>query len=135
MNYYHSHDLGDNINTFEQIIQKIKETKKYKHLIIVNDNKEYTTAIINLGENEPQEKLKKSDFTFHLSPAKKVKVGSEFINTECSICFQKFRNNNYYRKLDGCNHIFHKKCIDEWFFQSKSYSCPLCRKNPYSLQR
>ena len=50
MKYYYSHDLGDNINTFEQIVQKIKETKKYKHLIIVNDNKEYTTAIINLGD-------------------------------------------------------------------------------------
>ena len=54
MKFIHSHDLGDNINTFEQIIQKIKETKKYKHLIIVNDNKEYTTAIINLSEIVPQ---------------------------------------------------------------------------------
>jgi hypothetical protein len=134
MNFYHSHNLGDNINTFEQIIQKIKETKKYKHLIIVNDNKEYTTAIVNLGDNDPQKKLTKSDFTFHLSPAKKIK---DQVNggCECSICFQQFQKNDYYRELDGCKHMFHKKCIDEWFFQSKSYSCPLCRKNPYSLQR
>jgi len=135
MKFIHSHDLGDNINTFEQIIQKIKETKKYKHLIIVNDNKEYTTAIVNLGENDPQKKLKKSDFTFHLSPAKKVKDDSTCTNADCSICYQQFNINDYYRELDGCKHIFHKKCIDEWFFQSKSYSCPLCRKNPYSLQR
>lgn len=133
MNFYHSHDLGDNINTFEQIVEKIKETKKYKHLIIVNDNKEYTTAIINLGDNDPQKKLIKSDFTFHLSPAKKIKNDSH--SYECSICFQQFQKNDYYRELDGCKHVFHKKCIDEWFFQSKSYSCPLCRKNPYSLQR
>ena len=133
MNFYHSHDLGDNINTFEQIVQKIKETKKYKHLIIVNDNKEYTTAIVNLGDNDPQKKLRKSDFTFHLSPAKKIK--NETHSCECSICYQQFQMNDYYRELDGCKHMFHKKCIDEWFFQSKSYSCPLCRKNPYSLQR
>ena len=132
MKFIHSHDLGDNINTFEQIIQKIKETKKYKHLIIVNDNKEYTTAIVNIGDNDPQKKLMKSDFTFHLSPAKKIK---EDLTSECSICYQQFNINNYYRELDGCKHIFHKKCIDEWFFQSKSYSCPLCRKNPYSLLR
>lgn len=132
MNYYISHDLGDNINTFEQIVQKIKETKKYKHLIIVNDNKEYTTAIVDLGNNDPQKKLTKKDFTFHLSPAKKIK--NEAHSCECSICFQQFQNNDYYRELDGCKHTFHKKCIDEWFFKSKSYSCPLCRKNPYSLQ-
>ncbi len=132
MNYYISHDLGDNINTFEQIVQKIKETKKYKHLIIVNDNKEYTTAIVDLGNNDPQKKLTKKDFTFHLSPAKKIK--NEAHSCECSICYQQFQNNDYYRELDGCKHTFHKKCIDEWFFKSKSYSCPLCRKNPYSLQ-
>lgn len=134
MKFIHSHDLGDNINTFEQIIQKIKETKKYKHLIIVNDNSDYTTAIVNLGDNDPQKKLTKSDFTFHLSPAKKNN-NMNMITSECSICYQQFNINNYYRELDGCKHIFHKKCIDEWFFQSKSYSCPLCRKNPYSLQR
>jgi hypothetical protein len=133
MNFYHSHDLGDNINTFEQIVEKIKETKKFKHLIIVNDNKEYTTAIVNLGDNDPKKKLTKSDFTFHLTPAKKIKADTH--GCECSICFQQFQKNDYYRELDGCKHMFHKKCIDEWFFQSKSYSCPLCRKNPYSLQR
>jgi len=99
----------------------------------VNDNKEYTTAIVNLGDNDPKKKLTKSDFTFHLTPAKKIKTDTH--SCECSICFQQFQKNDYYRELDGCKHIFHKKCIDEWFFQSKSYSCPLCRKNPYSLQK
>ena len=132
MKFIHSHDLGDNINSFEQIIQKIKETKKYKHLIIVNDNSDYTTAIVNLGDNDLNKKLLKSDFTFHLSPAKKIK---DDLISECSICYQQFKINEYYRELDGCKHVFHKKCIDEWFFQSKSYSCPLCRKNPYSLQK
>jgi len=133
MKFYYSHDLGDNINNFDKIVEKIKETKKYKHLIIVNDNKEYMTAIINLGDNNPQKKLTKSDFTFHLSPSKKIKEPTNY--SECSICYQQFKINDYYRELDGCKHIFHKKCIDEWFFQSKSYSCPLCRKNPYSLQK
>jgi len=134
MIYIHSHDLGDNINTYEQIIEKIKLTKKYKHLIIVNDNKEYTTAIINLGDNDPDKNLTKRDFTFHLSPAKKIK-NTINCGSECSICYQQFNSNDFYRELCGCKHVFHKKCVDEWFFQSKSYSCPLCRKNPYSLQK
>ena len=134
MNFYHSHDLGDNINTFEQIVEKIKETKKYKHLIIINDNKEYTTAIVNLGDNDPQKKLKKSDFTFHLSPAKKIKDQTNG-GCECSICFQQFQNWTSLGQVAGGGGGGDKKCIDEWFFQSKSYSCPLCRKNPYSLQR
>lgn len=28
----------------------------------------------------------------------------------------------------SCLHIFHKKCLLEWY-EKKNYSCPLCRKN------
>jgi len=133
MKFIHSHDLGDNINNFEQIIQKIKETKKYQHLIIVNNNIDYTTAIINLGENDVNKKITKKDFTFHLKPSKKISENTNIENS--TICSNNYEINEFYRELDGCKHVFHKKCIDEWFFKSKSYSCPLCRNHPYSLEK
>ena len=36
----------------------------------------------------------------------------------------------YKRELKKCQHAFHKKCIDKWFYQnSENMSCPICRKN------
>ena len=41
---------------------------------------------------------------------------------ECIICTDKF--DGFIAKL-VCNHIFHEKCILEWF--SNKISCPICR--------
>ena len=49
---------------------------------------------------------------------------------KCSICLEA----NPCEKL-SCNHVFHKKCIENWFWQGKEKntiggiydSCPLCR--------
>jgi len=30
-----------------------------------------------------------------------------------------------WRELDGCGHLYHKKCIDRWF--ETSVQCPICR--------
>jgi len=42
---------------------------------------------------------------------------------ECSICCEKLFTTET-EKLK-CNHIFHKKCIKEWF--ERDNRCPLCR--------
>eukprot|EP00823_Brevimastigomonas_motovehiculus_P006063 TRINITY_DN476_c8_g1_i1.p1 TRINITY_DN476_c8_g1~~TRINITY_DN476_c8_g1_i1.p1 ORF type:complete len:511 (-),score=143.98 TRINITY_DN476_c8_g1_i1:269-1801(-) len=35
----------------------------------------------------------------------------------------------------SCYHIFHRKCLDEWFRNSRTPSCPICRRqNPRSDQ-
>lgn len=47
-------------------------------------------------------------------------------NMECSICLNKFTNENKGYKLK-CDHIYHKNCIQEWFLKSKT--CPICRIN------
>ena len=45
---------------------------------------------------------------------------------ECVICLQKFKWNNKI-KIFGCGeHIFHKKCLEDWM--KYSISCPICRK-------
>jgi hypothetical protein len=50
------------------------------------------------------------------------------LNECCSICHDKFKTGEYFRKLPICNHIYHKKCIDKWFItDSKNMRCPICR--------
>jgi len=56
----------------------------------------------------------------------KYKKVKEPLETECPICLDTFKPNEYYRKLN-CNHCFHKRCIDRWFKTDHS-ECPMCRK-------
>ena len=53
---------------------------------------------------------------------KKIKAKPKKQYDECSICLEPCRFGRY--KLQ-CKHIFHKKCIKEWFKTNKS--CPNCR--------
>jgi len=127
MDFIHSYELGD-ITSYEDIVLKLKELKKYDKVIIVNNNENFTTAVIDLGSKN--EKFTKKDFVFHLPKYQKV---NDSLNKKCcSICQENYKSNEFYRKLD-CGHCYHKKCIDEWFYRSKTYCCPLCRNNPFSL--
>ena len=48
----------------------------------------------------------------------------QWSNKECGICLEEFKQNEYIRTL-GCNHCYHKRCVDKWF--KKNMSCPVCR--------
>ena len=131
MDYFHVVDIGD--TNYDNIVKQIKETKKYNKLIIINDDENFTSAVIDLGDNNPNKKFTKKDMTFHLPKYKKVCDNIE--GQCCSICQDVFERNEYYRQLCDCGHCFHKKCVDEWFYKSQTYGCPLCRKNPFSLPK
>ena len=45
---------------------------------------------------------------------------------DCCICQEKFQGKDEIRTL-GCNHYYHKGCIDKWLKKDKS--CPICRKD------
>ena len=47
----------------------------------------------------------------------------------CCICLAPYKQGEGKRTL-GCEHSFHKKCIDKWLTTSKT-ECPICRKNPF----
>jgi hypothetical protein len=46
-------------------------------------------------------------------------------NSICSVCQDAIRPTESCRKLNFCNHIYHRSCIDTWF--ERSVYCPTCR--------
>ena len=60
---------------------------------------------------------------YKIVPIVLMKGSDKYNGEECSICFQKFDNDNYQMP---CNHNFHQKCILDWFDKKKN--CPLCRQ-------
>ncbi|XP_018449745.1 RING-H2 finger protein ATL14 [Raphanus sativus] len=45
--------------------------------------------------------------------------------SECVVCIDGFRRGQWCRKLPGCGHVFHRKCVDFWLV--KVATCPICR--------
>jgi len=54
------------------------------------------------------------------------------LSDKCSICLEDYKKNDKCVKLN-CSHIFHKKCLSDWFknqiSKSENLNCPLCRNN------
>jgi hypothetical protein len=56
-------------------------------------------------------------------------------NTNCSICLDTICENQDSYSL-SCTHLFHTKCIMDWFrSRSSSGNCPLCNDDPQNLNR
>lgn len=61
-------------------------------------------------------------------PIRVVDSEVEFeFNNECAICLEDVMNSdNDEIYVLNCNHVYHEKCILEWFQKSKKFQCPLC---------
>jgi len=44
----------------------------------------------------------------------------------CPICMDDSEELGYVSKRKGCNHYFHRECLEEWYRHSNT--CPLCRR-------
>jgi hypothetical protein len=54
-----------------------------------------------------------------------VSTISELLDDTCAICQDEMAIGSQIRKINFCNHTFHKDCIDVWF--SRNSYCPTCR--------
>ena len=50
-------------------------------------------------------------------------------NDDCPICHLEYTKNDDIRKLNVCNHNYHRKCIETWIEEYKHDTCPMCRKH------
>jgi hypothetical protein len=50
-------------------------------------------------------------------------VANELVT--CSICQDNFTSGEEVRRINHCNHEFHRRCIDTWF--QTNVACPMCR--------
>jgi len=48
------------------------------------------------------------------------------LEANCAICQDRMRQGELIRKLNICEHTFHKSCIDMWLLH-RSVRCPTCR--------
>lgn len=46
-------------------------------------------------------------------------------DAECSVCQTNYTEGQALRTITGCEHMFHKSCIDPWF--ARNSQCPNCR--------
>lgn len=58
------------------------------------------------------------------NPIEIIQYNEDMEENLCSICMDSFRENQEIGKL-GCNHFFHKECIEKWF--ERKNTCPTCR--------
>ena len=50
----------------------------------------------------------------------------EINSPECIICLEEYNNRDNIIKLE-CGHIYHKKCVEDWF--KINSNCPNCRNS------
>ena len=53
-------------------------------------------------------------------------IDADAVDDQCSICYSELDTD--VGKL-GCDHIFHKSCLQKWIDTGRGISCPLCRAN------
>ena len=96
-------NYSDNYNFFESVISEINErnnSEAYTHSKGVNKN------------------------ILKLLPKNKVNDINKLDEKKCEICLEYFVNGDVLTTIP-CFHVFHPKCINEWF--KNKNTCPICK--------
>ena len=84
---------------------------------------------MKLGPEENNKPTVATEEQMELLAITKELLKKKYLKILCCICLAPYKIGEGKRTL-GCDHSFHKKCIDKWLTTSKS-ECPICRKNPF----
>ena len=95
-------------NLYNYFFKKINNEKEG------NNNKKEGNNNKKEGNNNKKENNNEVDY---------FKLKKEFENNECIICLDEMVIGEYIKTLK-CGHIYHNKCINEWFNIKKI--CPIC---------
>jgi hypothetical protein len=67
-----------------------------------------------------------------IAQATRTYTTNRTLDNNCSVCQDRIGANSDVRKIDACQHVFHKRCVDRWFRQS--VVCPVCRHDIRELR-
>lgn len=60
------------------------------------------------------------------------KLNQKIITDTCSICINVISPDT--GVITGCEHVFHRLCINSWFAYSRNQCCPICKRNNIQLR-
>lgn len=55
------------------------------------------------------------------------RVRGEVVIIKCVFCLSDMEEGEEIREV-RCGHVFHKGCLDKWYFKYRRSRCPLCRR-------
>ena len=119
----HHINTPDIHESFPQILQQV--CSNLHNILLNHDDADIESTDITIVCKVEKKKRSKRNKLKGLGPYEKIAKEEE--HKQCSICLQKYRTGVYKRKLPNCRHEFHKTCIDQWLYNDKNFSCPICR--------
>jgi hypothetical protein len=88
----------------------------------LNTRQTQESEVHGLSSDEIEEHTTLHSYTYELGD----EIDEDAIGEpKCSICQEEFELNNSLRRIEECEHYFHKTCIDTWL--STHNTCPICR--------
>jgi len=113
--------LTRNFNTFNSFYISLFVTLNFYYLLII-----YSTFRTYYPSYKIYYKIYYNKYFFNID--NKITKINTTIDDECLICLDilNILDNNVY-KLVQCQHVYHHKCIKEWYLTSDKFMCPTCR--------
>lgn len=120
------------------MLRKFREIRRRQsHVNEVEILEEYINTQLNLiflsgalnGEDASRASLTSADIEKLPRSTYNVTADSsrQGYGDDCPVCFEDFKDGEEVSTLPGCSHVFHWKCVHEWFKMSPL--CPVCRAN------
>ncbi|KAJ7959862.1 RING-H2 finger protein [Quillaja saponaria] len=97
--------------------------RSQSHLPLTSRNSVQSTQTLPApSQGLDPDSIKKLQIILHQIPSD---PNCGFVETECCICLDDFKDDEKLKILPGCGHCFHCDCVDRWL--PNHCSCPLYR--------
>lgn len=109
--------------SLDEIAKLVYKSNDDNKLIIINTIKNILVEDDSLNVKLLEmDKINKSFFKENINENDESKI--------CTICLEEIKGKEHKVKLNKCNHIFHKKCLNKYLKETLlNFKCPNCKKD------